>query len=1314
MKNPLRPTEGVRPHRLSLSRLFAFLVIFLIASGYAIWKSGRFQTMIQGVSQGGLSDALGVPVSFRTVDIRFFPPSVRLADVRIGNDPRLGIPANRPLFEAEEVSVGGGVSLAGNELRLGRIRAVRPRVRIVQTADGRTNLPPGLSRPSTGGGVKLRVGSVLVQEGSLEFNGRKADIDGRFEGFAAELTSTGTERYRGRLVVRRALLRLPDSEPIAAELSSRFVFDAARGVMSDEILLGGSFGQLRVSGVIAGPAGTVLSADGEVSIEEVERLFRADLGFRGRAQVSARVQIPPGGAFRIAGRIESPLVRSDPFTIEGFAASAVATSDSLLAEIERASLDGGHASGTLRIGNLTGDVKPMTLALEGTGISLERFFGDLDLKGTGLSGSAALSVALRWGKEGLTRANGGGTVRIDPGTASSIVRGRFGMPTAGGGPVSIVSGRIGLEGVAIRFPQSTLDLHGGLKIGVWQPDFDLQLKSRDLTEVDRLFQNFLAATGSKPEPLGLGGTGEIQGHLAGKWTDPEATVQIAAEEARYSGVRFGSVRGTVEMRGGAFYFRPLRVYEGDAALALEGMARYKIVRNLPRFDLFVSARSYPISRLLEYLDFKYPVEGRVTGAFPVSGTPEALSGGGPVELRDAVLWGQKIPALSARVLFTPGHLSLEGLTAAVDGGMVRGNVAFAITQKTFSARLAGDAIPLSAIDALKASSKDLSGTLSFQVSGGGSVDRPDLDVSAAVSQATIFEHAVPEALSPRVEVALRRGVLDASLSVPGHWSFRAQGDVFGSPARVEVALDAADLNSFLLFTPLQLAPGRAGSLAINGSLVLPAKAGDLPTGTFTVTRARLDLPDHPGVLATAGAVRAALGRGRLTFDEFHAVGQGSDLKINGFVELGQTPRTLNVAVSGPLDASLLSLAAPDTGLSGRLRMDVRATGSLDAPQLAGTVRIESGRYRINNPPVIVDDLEGLLTFHGARGDVEARAKVRGGDAFAAGSFTVAGLALRDFRFSVQARRVSLPYPEDMRLIVDADLVASGGPAGNQVRGEVTLLRGTYSKDFEITLSDLLARSRPSAVAAVEPWKEQTTLEVRIVSAASLEVRTNVARLTATVDVVARGTVADPVLVGQIVLDEGGRVQFRDVRYDIEAGTITFANTRGFAPILDIRARAEVKGYDLTVSLVGTWPRIQSSFSSDPPLPDESVIGLLLTGTAPSGRTESDTSSSIVSVGAGIAAGAATGYITKPTQKLFKLDRFEIDPVFTGAGQLSDVRSTVGKQITPNLLVTYSQSFDTSKLPIVQFEWRLSNNFVLRGQRDENGVYLVDLRRRQRL
>ena len=302
----------------------------------------------------------------------------------------------------------------------------------------------------------------------------------------------------------------------------------------------------------------------------------------------------------------------------------------------------------------------------------------------------------------------------------------------------------------------------------------------------------------------------------------------------------------------------------------------------------------------------------------------------------------------------------------------------------------------------------------------------------------------------------------------------------------------------------------------------------------------------------------------------------------------------------------------------------------------------------------------------------------------------------------------------MRLTIDADLVATGNDAGNQIRGEITLLRGTYSKDVELTLSDLLERSRPSGLVAIrEPWKDRTTLDVRIVSAAALEVRNNLARLSGTVDLRVRGTLADPALLGQIILDEGGRVVFSDIRYEIEAGTLTFSNAARIAPFVDLRARAEVKGYNLVVLLVGTWPRITANFTSDPPLADDAILGLLLSGSPPDTRNPTDTASQLVSAAGGAVAGAATAPLREQTRRIFKLDRFQIDPVFTGS-QITTVRSTIGKQITQDLAVTSSIALDSSKEPIVRVEWQATNDILVQLIRDENGILSVSVRRRQRL
>src|SRR5215470_1157455 len=151
MAKSFRPTEGVHAHRLSSARLYAILLLFLVLAGYAIWKSDRFQNLVQGVSRSRLTEALGAPVSFETVDLRFFPPSVRLANVRIENDPALHLPADQPLLQVEEISIGGGVSLGIQELRRSRISAIRPCIRLFQAVDGRFKLPPRLAGPSKGG-----------------------------------------------------------------------------------------------------------------------------------------------------------------------------------------------------------------------------------------------------------------------------------------------------------------------------------------------------------------------------------------------------------------------------------------------------------------------------------------------------------------------------------------------------------------------------------------------------------------------------------------------------------------------------------------------------------------------------------------------------------------------------------------------------------------------------------------------------------------------------------------------------------------------------------------------------------------------------------------------------------------------------------------------------------------------------------------------------------------------------------------------------------------------------------------------------------
>ncbi len=244
-------------------------------------------------------------------------------------------------------------------------------------------------------------------------------------------------------------------------------------------------------------------------------------------------------------------------------------------------------------------------------------------------------------------------------------------------------------------------------------------------------------------------------------------------------------------------------------------------------------------------------------------------------------------------------------------------------------------------------------------------------------------------------------------------------------ADLDLTADVDDLASLLLFTPLELPEGTGGSVAAQGKLKIPMAETEKPSGDLRITRLRLDTRDRPDLLRSEAEFRARFEGARVRVDEVHAVGDGIDLRLQGvFDGTGEKP-SVEARATGTADAAVLGLLVPDLGLEGQLVIDVAANGPLANPALGGTVRLEGGRYRAAG--YVFDEIEGGVRLIGSSGELEGvRAKVGEGEAFAAGSFRIAEGGIRDFRITLQGRRVSVRAIPAMRLTVDADLVATGG------------------------------------------------------------------------------------------------------------------------------------------------------------------------------------------------------------------------------------------------------------------------------------------------
>ena len=412
--------------RIAPIRLFGLLFLFAAACGYAVYRSERFQRATRTWIVRTASAALERPVSFESLSVSLLPPGIAVKDVRIAGAPG----ESAPFFEASEAVVGGRFVLIGRTLSIGSISLSHPRLHVTVFPDGTDNLPPGLRRGG-GGGLKVRVGSVAVTGGTFLLNETRIPLDLRLHGFVAELAAAGAPNaFRGRLGCRVAGLALGSAVRIPFDLDARF--DLAGGRLHvDDLSVSGTFGKFRAIGQVPDLSAPVVTAwvEGAFDLLPVERLFGLRLPFRGAGTLTARVRGGKNEPLRVAGRATFPRLTAETFAFTDVAALVTAGAGGLTANIERGGFDGGDFEGALTISRFDRAPQEFGLVVDARRISVERFFGNIDLPGTGLAGAADLALALRWRGGDIDRADGGGRLEIAPAGK--------GIPLSGAGPVAV-------------------------------------------------------------------------------------------------------------------------------------------------------------------------------------------------------------------------------------------------------------------------------------------------------------------------------------------------------------------------------------------------------------------------------------------------------------------------------------------------------------------------------------------------------------------------------------------------------------------------------------------------------------------------------------------------------------------------------------------------------------------------------------------------------------------------------------------------------------------------------------------------------------
>ncbi len=572
----------------------------------------------------------------------------------------------------------------------------------------------------------------------------------------------------------------------------------------------------------------------------------------------------------------------------------------------------------------------------------------------------------------------------------------------------------------------------------------------------------------------------------------------------------------------------------------------------------------------------------------------------------------------------------------------------------------------------------------------------------------------PQRFAGTLHGELAEGRLEATLDLPGLLTAKGGGPfVAGESGDLRFHVASDHLEQLVAVAAGRSIAALAGSLAANLDWRFAPGAGSVLT--LASSEVELAYENHrlralePVIVRLAGSVLdvESLYLGEAT--------SGDELFFAGRVDLAPAAATLDLRVQASMSVDWVEQFA-GLDLSGVIDLLATVKGTADRPEWNGEAELRDARFIPAHFPHSFDRIQALaLLYPDAVVLDHLRSDLAGGTVAATGRLDLAtpGKPVA-YRAQIATRGTSLRYPEGWLVRGDGDLTLQSTTEGRQLSGSLVLDRVYYLQDINLSPRQLAERILSRTRVQVDVADEllgTTYLNVSVLAPHAVRVRNNLAKITGSANLALRGTLANPVLFGDMTADPGGTIDYSGSTYSLDRGVLTFANPTRIEPLLDVVARTKINEYQVTLSVLGSLDRPTTTLASDPPLPDYDVLSLLATGTS-SGLTNLSESAR-PGAAPGMAAesllyGQAASLVSARVGKLFGVDRLRIDPLATGES-VSAARVTVGKRLSSRVYLTYSVDPSSTAQQVLQVEWKLSDDLTLVLTQNGNESYAVDAR-----
>jgi translocation and assembly module TamB len=998
-------------------------------------------------------------------------------------------------------------------------------------------------------------------------------------------------------------------------------------------------------------------------------------------------------------------------------AKLVATSSEIQLNDFTADIFRGRANGNARI----------SLARNGSS-HIVASFNDLDVGGplTAIAGSPVPLTGSASGNVDLTFP--GKNYKLASGTLTTQLRAEAGnsadlIPINGDVAIRATQGTFNIQQLNLQTPATSLKATGQFS---FENDSNLQvdLNSSDASEL----QTVLLSSGLLPEAeqqlhdygIGLAGQLTFNGNVRGNLTNPDVNGRFSLGTLLVNGTELGSLSASVAMDSSKISVTDGRLTERDGGgiqftfdAPRTGENNAALAATLDRVNAAALLAISPFSKNEQLVN----TESEVSGTINVSGIPKAMSGSADLRFGPGKLAGEPLQSMVARATFTGSEVRVETVDVRLDAGHIVASGNINTSTKAFDFQGRAEGVELSRLVSLanRPGLPPITGVADFTGHVIGNLSESTFSGYQFTFDGTARDVTVngksagTVALVGRTEnkqlnITLTTGILGQPQVVA------AQINLAGErlPATVETTLTNADLtNLFAILLPNSgvRVTGRAnGTIKASGDLIDDDDNLTLAglTGTATFSELNFRVEDVQLTATTPLIVRFA--PGEIVFDGARFTGPGTNIALDGTLATASSGRQ-NLSVNGSLNLRVLNGLSPDFFSSGTAEVAVRVTGTFEDPRLIGTASLAGASVSVllGNERWTVGNLTTLVRFTSNQAQIDSlTGTLGGGHVTASGGALLEGFTVSGFRLTLHADDVTVPFPEDFRSNLDAEVEIKGSSREQLISGQVNLRRTEYTKDIE--LADLINSRTESIEEGAEIALTRTAVftALRVEGRNALVVRNNLADLVGSVSLQLDGQVNDPTISGRIT-STSGTINFRNDRYDITRVLVDLPPARNADPIINIQAESQIRGYRIIISLTGPLSQPQAVVRSEPALPQADVVSLITTGQL----SANDTSTSILSQSN---VGAATSLLTdaiinapaqRATSKLFGLTRFEISPIVGGrSGSTPAARLTLGRRISKEVTVTYSTNVTSDPNQILALEYRVSDRLSFLAQYEQ--------------